>query len=46
VKYGKDRQSNDQKKYEQEVTKAGGIYLIAKTFDGFIEWYDAFLSQI
>jgi hypothetical protein len=46
VKYGKDRQSSDQKKYEQEVTQAGGVYLIAKTFDGFIDWYDAFLSQI
>lgn len=27
VKYGKDRQSDEQKKYEQDILQAGGIYL-------------------
>lgn len=33
IKIGKDRQSDDQKDREAEINQAGGIYLIAKTFD-------------
>lgn len=33
VKIGKDRQSDHQKEREEELKKAGGVYLIAKTFD-------------
>jgi len=40
VKYGKDRQSEDQKKYEHSINEAGGIYVIARNIDEFIEWYD------
>jgi hypothetical protein len=40
VKYGKDRQSEDQKKYEHTINEAGGIYVIARNIDEFIEWYD------
>jgi hypothetical protein len=40
VKYGKDRQSEDQKKYEHLINEAGGIYVIARNIDDFIEWYD------
>jgi hypothetical protein len=40
VKYGKDRQSEDQKKYEHSINEAGGIYVIARNIDDFIEWYD------
>lgn len=39
VKIGRDSQSEDQKKYQKSVEDAGGIYLIAKDFDGFIESY-------
>jgi len=39
VKIGKDVQSADQKKYQKSVEDAGGIYTIAKDFDGFIEFY-------
>jgi hypothetical protein len=46
VKYGKDRQSEAQKIYQASVEKAGGVYIIAKTFDGFLEWYDNFLKSI
>ena len=36
VKIGKDRQSEAQKKYQQEVERAGAVYIIAKDFDNFI----------
>ena len=40
VKYGKDRQSTAQKAYEQSITSAGGIYLIVRTMDDFVQWWD------
>ena len=36
VKIGKDRQSEAQKKYQQDVQLAGAVYIIAKDFDNFI----------
>lgn len=39
VKIGKDRQSEAQKKYEEHITEAGGVYLIAKEFAPFVKWY-------
>lgn len=36
VKIGKDRQSDDQKEYEESVVRAGGVYIIASSFEGFI----------
>lgn len=39
VKWGKDRQSAEQKEYQRQVEKAGGIYIIVHTFDEFYEWY-------
>jgi hypothetical protein len=39
VKIGKDRQSEAQKVYQQNIERAGGIYMIAKTWDGFYEQY-------
>jgi hypothetical protein len=39
VKYGKDKQSEVQKQYQQKIETAGGIYYIARDFDTFIEWY-------
>lgn len=38
VKIGKDKQSDDQKKYQASVEQAGGIYYIAKDFQSFYEW--------
>jgi hypothetical protein len=46
VKYGRDVQSESQKKYQLAIEAAGGIYIIAREFDTFIEWYDSFLSQL
>lgn len=37
IKYGADRQSDAQRKYQQDIEAAGGIYWIVKTFDQFVE---------
>jgi hypothetical protein len=39
VKIGNDRQSQAQKDYQLDVERAGGIYVIAKDFTSFVEWY-------
>ena len=47
IKWGKDCQSPAQAKYQAEIEKAGGIYLIVHTFIEFYEWYsDCFLQSI
>jgi len=44
IKWQKDTQSKDQKAYEASINKAGGIYIIVKTFDDFVNWFDDFNS--
>ena len=44
VKFGKDRQSDVQKEYEQHIQAAGGVYIIVRDFDSFVEWYDKFMN--
>ena len=39
VKNGADRQSEAQRKYQQDIEQAGGLYFIAKDFTSFVEWY-------
>ena len=46
VKFGRDTQSEDQKVYAANVQQAGGVYMIARTFDQFIEWYDSFMDEM
>ncbi len=46
VKYGKDRQSEYQKAYQQSIERAGGVYVIAKDFDTWIEWYYKYIKSI
>jgi hypothetical protein len=46
IKYGKDRQSQDQKQYQEAIEKAGGIYLIVRTFNDFHEWYNNYMNGI
>lgn len=46
VKVGKDRQSEAQKTYEQSITAAGGIYLIVRTMDQFIGWWDKIFKTL
>jgi hypothetical protein len=46
VKIGADRQSQDQKIYQDNIEKSGGKYWIAKNFDDFIKKYDDFLDSL
>lgn len=36
IKYGKDRQSPDQKQFQAEIEAMGALYMIVKTWEGFI----------
>jgi len=45
VKIGKDRQSEAQKKYQADIERAGGIYVIIKDFDEFINFYKKIIEQ-
>lgn len=45
VKFGKDRQSQAQKDYQAMIERAGGIYLIARNFDEFYEWYCQYMNN-
>lgn len=44
IKYNKDRQSSVQKTYAENVHRAGGIYIICRSLDEFIEWYNEFTA--
>lgn len=37
VKIGKDKQSKDQIKMQESINNAGGIYIIIKSYDNFLE---------
>lgn len=41
IKFGKDRQSDDQKRVQEKVEASGGVYLIVKTFEDFLNWWDS-----
>lgn len=43
VKHGKDRQSKEQKAYQEQVERAGGTYYIARDFQSFFDWYQQFV---
>jgi Holliday junction resolvase len=40
VKIGRDRMSEAQEKAKTEIERAGGLFLVARDFDSFIEWYN------
>ena len=42
---GDHYQSADQKKYQKEVERAGGIYIIVRDFDSFLEWFKTFIRD-
>ena len=44
VKIGKDRQSEAQKRYQENIEKAGGTYYIAKNFDDFVIFFNEFVA--
>ena len=39
VKIGKDRQSADQKAYQEAIERAGGQYWLVRSFEEFMEYY-------
>jgi hypothetical protein len=39
VKHGKDRQSEAQRRYQEAIERAGGLYVIATSFEQFYNWY-------
>lgn len=40
VKIGSDRQSPAQREYQKAIEQAGGIYIIARSFEQFLDWYN------
>jgi hypothetical protein len=46
VKIGSDRQSESQKEYQERTEKSGGIYLIAKDFEGFYTEYKKIIEMV
>ena len=46
IKIGADRQSKAQKDYQIATEKAGGIYLITKTFDEFMTQYTGLSAEV
>ena len=40
VKWGKDKQSEAQRKYQENIERAGGVYWIIKDFDDFLDKYN------
>ena len=41
----KDKQSEVQKQYQESIERAGGIYIIVRNFDEFVEWFDLFIKN-
>ena len=39
IKFGTNRQIENQKQYQQNIERAGGIYFIANSFEHFLNWY-------
>lgn len=44
-KKGKDKQSKEQIKIQQQVEADGGVYVIVESFDHFYEWYNTFVNE-
>ena len=42
----RDAQSEDQKRYQQRIEAAGGIYLIVRSFAEFMDWYNQFIQTM
>ena len=43
VKFSKDSQRKEQKSVQNKITEAGGVYFLAKTYDGFLEQIEKYL---
>jgi len=46
IKYGKDVQSQVQKEYQASIERAGGVYIIVRSFDEFVVWYEQFTEGL
>lgn len=42
----KDSQSEAQRDYQRQVERAGGIYIIIRSFEQFYNWYNEFLQKL
>jgi hypothetical protein len=42
----KDQQSEVQKQYQAAIERAGGVYIIVRSFDEFVGWYEQFTLGI
>jgi hypothetical protein len=40
VKIGKDRQSTHQKIYQQQIERSGGVYIIVRSMEDFLNYWD------
>jgi hypothetical protein len=45
IKVGNDTQSEDQKDIENQVLASGGVYLIVRTYEGFMTWLQTFKKE-
>jgi hypothetical protein len=45
VKVGKDRMSEAQKVYQANIEMAGGVYVMARSFDDFYTWFNEFMND-
>ena len=45
IKAGKDRQSEAQRRYQESIERNGGVYMIVRTFEDFLNWYDQFIKD-
>ena len=41
-----DKQSIEQKRYQEQIEQAGGIYIIARSFEEFRTWYEGFINNL
>jgi hypothetical protein len=46
IKYGKDKMSKDQQKYESKVSATGGVYVVIKNIDQWFDVYDNYLLTL
>lgn len=41
----RDRQTEDQKRYQLAIEQAGGVYLIVRSFEEFLEWFNTLIPE-
>lgn len=45
VKIGKDRQSRHQKMYQEQIERSGGVYIIIRSMEDFLNYWDNLTQQ-